>query len=89
MITEEQITTCVNKIASSALHNMKFTALRNWGGCPVPASVHAGCGSIIPGSRPLGMSCQLRKITVLDPGACIVETPCRRIQEYFKLKEAK
>lgn len=89
MITEEQITTCVNELAISVLQTMKFTALRDGGGCPVPAARMGACSSIIPGSRPLGLCCQLRKITVLDPGACIVETPCRRVQEYFKLKEAK
>jgi hypothetical protein len=89
MITEKQITTCVNKMALSVLHNMKFTALRNWGGCPEPAARMSACSNLIPGSRPLGMCCQLRKITILDPGACVIETPCRRIQEYFKLEEAK
>jgi hypothetical protein len=88
MTTEERSTTFVNEMRDSIICKMKFAALVDWGGClHLGGCLHA-CNSIVPGSRPLGMVCPVRKVTVLDLGACILETPCRRIQEYFKPMEA-
>ena len=88
MTTKEQITICVNETENSIIRKMKTTALRNWRGCPLPTTRMTDCSTIVPDGMPLAMVCRLRKVTELDTGACIIETPCRRIQEYFKPREA-